>query len=118
MNITNQHRGNKFLSGFANNHVLKDFYMKSDDDKPEGVDVFENENYYRININLPRYSSDELDVYLKENKDLQILAEHKHEEIDTSPIGHTFELPTDIDVSDIEAIFDRGELIIEIPKRS
>ncbi len=89
--------------------------------------MFETEEAYYIEVNLPGMSSKEVDVSLDKNI-LTIKGEHcdknnqnnKHyhlKEFSCQSMQRSWELPPNIDAEKLSASFDAGILKIELPKK-
>jgi HSP20 family protein len=95
------------------------------------VDVVENEESYGLSVELPGYGKDDVDIKV-DNNVLTISAveekteekkEDKSEEVryvlrerSSRSFTRTFVLPKEADRDNIEASFENGLLVLEIPK--
>lgn len=90
------------------------------------MDVHEDENLYRVTVEVPGVRKEDIDVAVEGNQ-VTITAEVKHEQArDTEKEVHrerftgkayrSFTLPTNVDVSKSEARYDGGVLNLTLPK--
>lgn len=109
--------------------------VKSDSRRSPAVDVIENENSYIIEVEVPGYSQEEIDVQVEDNvltvsaspaveQPDQEQSEEKEKaegtylirERSRSRFSRSFSLPKDVDVEQIEGSYKNGILRLELAK--
>lgn len=100
-----------------------DFFVKKNNSPL--VNVSENEKNFRLEVSLPGYSKEDINIDIEEGI-ITISSEKKEEkssdkwnrkEFYFSSFKRSFSLPEGVDVDSIEASFERGILNIDIPKK-
>ena len=92
------------------------------------VDITEDESAYQIQAELPGVDKDDIDVAVEGNR-VSITAEARREEeqrgrkelmIERSwgRTFRTFTLPTDVDATHTQARYEKGVLLLTLPKRA
>ncbi len=76
------------------------------------VDVLENDKEFLLVADLPGVAKDALDITV-ENGQLELRAE-----TDTLEYRRSFALGDDVDLEQVEAKLERGELQVHLPKRA
>ena len=113
-----------FPSLFDFDNLFNDFFESSSDRFPP-VDVFETENSYVIEAEVPGYNENDIKIYCK-NKILTISSdavEKKREEgfiteeIALPAFSRSFQLPDDANEDDVSASSANGILTITISKK-
>lgn len=87
-----------------------------------GYEVYESENSYKINIDIPGIQKEDISIEIK-SQYLTISAERKfldknylHNSRQYGVIAKTFSIPQGLDVSKISAEYENGVLSVDIPK--
>ncbi|QDU34738.1 18 kDa heat shock protein [Poriferisphaera corsica] len=93
------------------------------------VDIYEKDNEIVIEAELPGFKRDEIEVTTEQNT-LTIKAEHneeKHEDSDKNKhhiserryqtLSRSFDFPSTVNSSKVEAHYERGILTLKLPKR-
>jgi len=117
-NRKNTSRGKAFLSGFANDNYLEDFFSNRVSGKSPISNFIEEEDRYRIEVGLSGYRKDNINVLVK-NGQMLIKADRTNDlgkYVDEGFFSKNFRLPNDCDTDKIRAKFDKEFLKINIPK--
>ena len=91
------------------------------------VNVVEKENATELHIALPGIDKNDVDIRLnKDTLEIEVTREEKHEEkrdnfqrveFDFSQFKKSFYIPETIDTGKIDARFENGVLIVDLPKK-
>lgn len=90
------------------------------------VNVWEDENHFYLEAELPGMDIEDLEIYVQEGDQLSIKGTRKVAEIEGATLrrrerGHgefsrTFKLDADVDVEAVTATFNNGVLTVTLPK--
>ncbi len=105
----------------------KDLLFPEQDVWRPPANIFEDEEYFFIEMELPGLEKDQVEISV-EGSELQVKGERRVEkrvgrvevirrEIPYGFFLRTFRLPSGIDSSRIEAVLEKGILLIKLPKR-
>lgn len=121
---------NPVKTNYSSSDTLLDKFLNNEVDYPKSrfipaVDIFEEKNFYEIQLSVPGLNKDSFLIDLNEGK-LNVSGERKIEEKSgkaylsiESQYGNfsrSFLLSEDIDADEIEASYQNGILILKLPK--
>ena len=108
---------------YSRNNLFDEFFNSYNPVKGFPTDIIEEDQSYRLEIEVPGYSKEELSISLERgnltieaNKSVQPDFKYIHKEREDRTASRTFYIGDYLTVEDIKASFNNGILSITVPK--